>query len=653
MNQSKISRRQQCNIHTDQQVISVCLTPNCYRSVLCIECINDPDIHPTEHNKIISIEEFCMNVDKVNAKKGGISDDFTIIEELKERANLCNTSIKTFEESTELEKKMIEDSINELISCFVMKCHTMKQQVCQDLDKQVEIFKRNYKSFTKAVKRIPESEPIIMNSSIFDKMNKSVTYNQIDDLVKGHQKDLSPAKNAHKEVDENLIKLKTVAQTLKDNSTYPCSTLLTNTNLETIKASLTETIDKFFIKYLKLQNENLPIQLNTAQCDSKILKDKSSLELVNSFLKEDYKEPVFGLLYRGSRDGLAAANFHRRCDRKGPTLTLVNSQQGKSFGGYTDVDWDIDEKYKESKNSFLFSIDHKEKYQLKQGHHQYAIKGSKDLGPCFGGGHDLRISQDFQKEECSGYIGFSYESREKYSKDVYGDTAFFLTEIEVYKVSEGYEEEEEKQVKANNQHNYDDWPRLLEDAKEDDDIKRQQEKDVEKTSMSQIASHGDLDTVLNWVDPKRNFIVQLAYRGSRDGYSSDSFHKRCDEIGPTLTLIKSKKSEQVFGGFTKQSWNKSNQPAKCQETFVFSLTKKKKFPIVDSESAIFRSESAGPVFGNGDIYICSDCNTKKESYSNLGVGFDAGDLDNSVVFFAGEESFKVDDIEVFQVTFMK
>ena len=30
----------------------------------------------------------------------------------------------------------------------------------------------------------------------------------------------------------------------------------------------------------------------------------------------------------------------------------------------------------------------------------------------------------------------------------------------------------------------------------------------------------------------------MLYRGSRDGYSAKQFHDKCDEKGPTLTLVK-------------------------------------------------------------------------------------------------------------------
>lgn len=45
------------------------------------------------------------------------------------------------------------------------------------------------------------------------------------------------------------------------------------------------------------------------------------------------------LLYRASRDGFDAANFHSKCDKKGPTVTIVKSGSF-IFGGFTEVSWE-------------------------------------------------------------------------------------------------------------------------------------------------------------------------------------------------------------------------------------------------------------------------------------------------------------------------
>jgi hypothetical protein len=45
------------------------------------------------------------------------------------------------------------------------------------------------------------------------------------------------------------------------------------------------------------------------------------------------------VLYLASRDGFEARTFHRQCDGRGPTVTLVRTDTGHVFGGYTAVPW--------------------------------------------------------------------------------------------------------------------------------------------------------------------------------------------------------------------------------------------------------------------------------------------------------------------------
>lgn len=45
---------------------------------------------------------------------------------------------------------------------------------------------------------------------------------------------------------------------------------------------------------------------------------------------------------------------------------------------------------------------------------------------------------------------------------------------------------------------------------------------------------------------------KLVYRGSRDGWNADVFHCLCDNVGPTVVIIR--KGGSIFGGFTQRSW---------------------------------------------------------------------------------------------------
>ncbi len=43
------------------------------------------------------------------------------------------------------------------------------------------------------------------------------------------------------------------------------------------------------------------------------------------------------LLYRGSRDGWDAKDFHNKCDGRSPTVTLFKVKGGPCVGGFTNV----------------------------------------------------------------------------------------------------------------------------------------------------------------------------------------------------------------------------------------------------------------------------------------------------------------------------
>jgi hypothetical protein len=49
----------------------------------------------------------------------------------------------------------------------------------------------------------------------------------------------------------------------------------------------------------------------------------------------------------------------------------------------------------------------------------------------------------------------------------------------------------------------------------------------------------------------RKFRTVIRYKGSRDGWMIDDFHRMSDGKGPTATLFKIKDNNQCVGGFTR------------------------------------------------------------------------------------------------------
>ena len=80
-------------------------------------------------------------------------------------------------------------------------------------------------------------------------------------------------------------------------------------------------------------------------------------------------------------------------DNKGPSITIIrNKANGKIAGGYTEVTWTTRNGYAADPNAFVFSVDSKEKYSVKNVNN--AIFDHVSYGPTFGNGHDLHIASN-------------------------------------------------------------------------------------------------------------------------------------------------------------------------------------------------------------------------------------------------------------------
>ena len=107
------------------------------------------------------------------------------------------------------------------------------------------------------------------------------------------------------------------------------------------------------------------------------------------------------------------------------------------------------------------------------------------------------------------------------------------------------------------------------------------------------------------------FIVKLTrlYRATVNGFQAAQFHALCNDKGPTLSLIRTT-AGHIFGGFTTISWDSSNGYKNDTHSFLFSVDKQIKFPIVNSfGNAINCTSSYGPTFGSGcDLYVSDNSN---------------------------------------------
>ena len=146
---------------------------------------------------------------------------------------------------------------------------------------------------------------------------------------------------------------------------------------------------------------------------------------------------------------------------------------------------------------------------------------------------------------------------------------------------------------------------------------------------------------------------KLLYRASEDGFSSSSFHEKCDGIKNTLTIIKST-NNNIFGGYTGAAWNQKGSYIYDTDSFIYSFINKSNFPFktncTDNENSIVGHSSLGPRFGIVDLYIYSDSDKNKTSSSSLGHSYNHVLIERLYVptILAGSMYFQTTEIEVFE-----
>ena len=192
---------------------------------------------------------------------------------------------------------------------------------------------------------------------------------------------------------------------------------------------INEIIEK--IKRFNIIKENI--------INSSILKnDLKKQNQIDKWIKEKVNKNLikYELIYKMTVNGSTARNFHKYCDNKGPTLTIIETNINEIFGGFTPLSWSKENDGKDkSKKTFLFSLNLMKKYDM-FNRSKRAILYDEYCGPIFGESYDLYL----RKNLLEGRINASKDSnffefqklellQEKGEK-----SSFETQEIEIFKV---------------------------------------------------------------------------------------------------------------------------------------------------------------------------------------------------------------------------
>ena len=162
-----------------------------------------------------------------------------------------------------------------------------------------------------------------------------------------------------------------------------------------------------------------------------IIHNSSELELITRKINKLNRKLTLNLIYKARADSDLASAFHKKCDRAKSTLVLVETDQGKRFGGYTSRSWAGECIEKKDDEAFIFSLDKMMTYDIIPG--EEAIGCYPKFGPIFMGCQIRIYDNAFIKGGTTFEKGMNFDTLEDFELTG-GEREFNVREIEVYEV---------------------------------------------------------------------------------------------------------------------------------------------------------------------------------------------------------------------------
>ena len=227
-------------------------------------------------------------------------------------------------------------------------------------------------------------------------------------------------------------------------------TQLKNISNNIIKENVIQTINDTN----KNENEELKNEINELKNEIKCLKEQQNkiknkfedsniinanyYNIISDWISPNKKIEV-NLLYRASRDGDKAKDFHDKCDNKGSTFCIFQLDNGYIIGGYSSISWKDNGGCVKDPNTFVCSITNRKKYELRNKNGN-AVSHGNCYGPDFydgSGSADVYISDNCLHTNdgiqiCN--VAYNSSMKELTGKDSQKHFRLKLKDYEVYQV---------------------------------------------------------------------------------------------------------------------------------------------------------------------------------------------------------------------------
>lgn len=443
-----ITKEFECRKHPGEKIqrISSIAGSN---AVYCIDCLLSIEDKHTK-NTIIPIKEFIQrtvahfekNTPQGTTLKGEPPQELLAVLEGEDEL------ISKVSAHIESEKLKVEVSFGEIIQDFNSLCNKAKQELFVDLDNQLLNFRNNFLYYKKRLNKFygketeSETAALTTESGIISSINNCESSADLEFLIKQIYDEIRESglfESFSNRTEGISVMLKELKNSIKKQGELLPTTIFSDPmKSQEIIEKLKKPLAQFAQEAHRIEHKIMPLSMSSSyEFDSKIVTNSDHQEMISGWLSSQPQRLMLKLLFRATRDGFLASTFHKKCDNIKNTLVLVKvAGTGKMCGGFTELEWNAIESHKHQERSFLFSVNEKAKFPLKQK--QYSIYGGKDAGPSFGGGCDLYLGDNCNLSKASySNFGHTYEAGDMDKTTLTGSYNFSVEDYEVFEV-EGY-----------------------------------------------------------------------------------------------------------------------------------------------------------------------------------------------------------------------
>ncbi|KAG9288955.1 hypothetical protein G9A89_019577 [Geosiphon pyriformis] len=144
----------------------------------------------------------------------------------------------------------------------------------------------------------------------------------------------------------------------------------------------------------------------------------------------------------------------------------------------------------------------------------------------------------------------------------------------------------------------------------------------------------------NWIagtnsisEQKHSYKFENLFRASRDGFDSGNFHSRCDNKGPTFTIVKLSSNNIIVGGYNPLNWTSNIGYEYSNSNFIFQFSdSSSQSGLIGrikayNQNAVYNHPSYGPTFGGGNDFLINGTywrHSAENSYPNIFPSFSVG-----------------------------